>query len=91
MFNRFNRFNQFNKRNMYTNPSPNNPLKTPQEQDLYSGVMSGILAVMFGTSLYVDKKSEYTENEKVSRHMASGLTALTGAYSVLHLIKYLKK
>ncbi len=84
-----NRFNRFNQRNFYTNS--NNQIKNPKDYNLYSGILSGILAGMFGSSLYVDKKSQYTDSEKVSRNMVIGLTSISASYSVFHLIKYLRK
>lgn len=85
----FNRFNRFNKKSLCA--KSNNQSKSPDDYDFFSGVLSGILAGMFGSSLYIEKKSQYTENEKVSRNMVIGLTSLSASYSVLHLIKYLKK
>jgi hypothetical protein len=85
----FKRFNQFNSKKYYTNP--NNQFKSPKDNDFYSGILSGILAGIFGSTLYIEKKSQYTDNEKVSRNMVIGLTSLSASYSVFHLIKYLRK
>ena len=78
------------KRNIYSGPN-SNPKPNDKESFYYSALFSGVMSAMFGLTLWVEKKPEYTENEKTSRIMASGITTMTGAYSIINIIRYLKK
>jgi hypothetical protein len=59
--------------------------------DNLSGILGGSLFVFFGLSLYIDKKSKYSESEKIGRNMLCGLTCVNGSHSLYYLIKYIKR
>jgi hypothetical protein len=69
----FNRLNRFTSRKYYSGPNSNFP-KNPKDNDIYSAWLSGLLAAIFGSSLYIDNKKEYSQDEKNSRIVVYGLT-----------------
>lgn len=84
----FNQLSKFNKRYIYNMPNngPNN-----KESHIHFAIISGVMSTMFGLTLWAEKKPTYTENERVCRFATSGLTTITCIYSIINIIKYLKK
>lgn len=53
-----------------------------------SGIMAGITALFFGTTLYIERKNKH---EPMIYQITCLVTGVTSVYSLYHLFKYLKR
>jgi hypothetical protein len=68
-----------------------NQFQSVREQYLCSGILGGSLATMFMTTLYFDKKDTYTKEQRFVRNNTIGLTSFVSIFSLINMLKYLKK
>lgn len=82
-------FNNYTKR-YFSNYHLNNKLKNMSQDDASTIVSTTFLAGIFGSSIYLDSKSKYSENDKVLRGMSGLITTLCLSGAIYRIIKILK-
>jgi hypothetical protein len=66
----------------------NNNIK---QNDLHLARLMGTFAGVCGLSLFIDKKDNYTENEKIYRDLNKLIFGLSSMTTMYHLLRHLKK
>lgn len=89
MFNRFRTSNLVKKTE--TKSILINKSQKLNDEYLVSGVYAGLLGVIFGSTLLLDKKEHLSNKEKIYWNTTLSITVGSTAFSIISLIKYFKK
>jgi hypothetical protein len=80
----------FNNKRLYQKHNFGTKIKNASNEDLSMVGLNTTLGGMFGTSLYFESKSKYTQNEKIYRIMMGLLTTMCASGAIYHIIKIFK-